>query len=234
MGRKHSDVLIAGLILVGATMWLSFLAHALLPSGDITRVALWLVSAFIATQITRRVFVDLESGVTTIAAIVATTIVAGIVMERRHETMDLGMLAPIAGCAVGAVLGALTSRRPRRDVKLGWRLAAAGFGSFGAGALGAGLVLIASDSRGLLGGAMIAGAGIGAFILALRIDVNGRLCALGLALAFAMFMFKDSIGVANVLGLAFVAGVAAVGGSVGARIRASRAARVDLPEAQVL
>jgi hypothetical protein len=222
------------MILVGATMWLSFLAHALLPSGDITRIAVWLVSAFIATQITRRTLVDLESGVTTIAAIVSTTIVAGIVMERRGEPMQLAMLGPIVGCAVGAVLGALTSRRPRRDVQLGWRLVAAGLGSFGLGALGAGLVLIASDSRDLLGGVMIAGAGIGSFILALRVEgITGRLCALGLALAFAMFMFKDSISFANALGLALVAGVAAVGGSIGARIRTSRRARVELPEAQV-
>src|SRR5829696_7855649 len=112
------------MILVGATMWLSFVAHALLPAGDITRIAVWLVSAFIATQITRRVLVDLESGVTTIAAVVSTTIVAGIVMERRGEPMQLAMLGPIVGCAVGAVLGALSSRQPRRDVPLGWRLAA--------------------------------------------------------------------------------------------------------------
>jgi hypothetical protein len=234
--RKYSDLLIAALILVGATMWISYIGHALLPMSDIVRVALWLVCAFIATQITRRVLVDLEPSVTTGAAILATTVVGGIIMERRHEALQIGLLWPILGSVVGAVLGALTSQRPRREVRLGWRIAAAGFGSFGLTLLMVGVVVLTTDNNALLGCVVFAGAALGNCLLALRIEVNGRICALGFALLFVVLVLgsdRNDLGQA-LIAMAIVAFVAAIGGGIGARIRTSRRPKAELPEAQAL
>jgi hypothetical protein len=233
--RKHSDVLIAGLILVGATMWISYLIHAVVSIDEITRIAVWFASAFVATQITRRALVDLETGVTTIAAIVATTIVGGFVMERRHEPLQIGILGPIIGAAIGAVLSALTSRRPRRTVRLGWRLAAAGFGSLGMMLVLVAIAELALDSEGALGGATLAGATLGSFIVALCIDVEGWMCAVSVALLVSAFLFRagaDELG-AQIGATVLLAMLAAIGGAIGSRIRAARQRNVELPEAQV-
>jgi hypothetical protein len=113
---------------------------------------------------------------------------------------------------------------------------AAGFGSFGAGLLMVGIVIVMtstpSDATAAL--AVIGGAIIGNFLVALRIEVGGRACALGLMLVFAISLATDTddAGLA-MLGLALIACLAAIGGAIGARVRRSREAPPDLPAAQV-
>ena len=95
MERKHSDVLIAGLILVGASTWLRALTQQLFVLDFVARGVILFVAAFGAAQFARRLLPELDFGKTAIAAIVSMGIGIGVFAHRFGEPMNVDMLKTI-------------------------------------------------------------------------------------------------------------------------------------------
>lgn len=236
MERKHSDVLIAGLILVGATMWFAGLVHQLFVLDHVTRGVVWFVAAFSAAQIARRMLSDLDLGETAIAAVVAMAIVVGVHAHRVGEPMSVEMLIPIGVALGGAITGALTSRGRSEQIAKVWLVLGGGFAGFGAAVLVVGATMLATEEKGAYGGALLGGAVIGALITALFTPVRGRHSALGQAIAFAvLFGWTNHDGVIQgvLIGAGLGAVLGAIGGGIGGRIADSRKPKADLPAARV-
>ncbi len=233
MERRHSDVLIAGLILVGAMLWLFNLVGVLSNLGEVERLAVWATAGIVASQISRRVFVEQELGTTVIAAGVAAAISIGILVEIRGEAIHQRDLLRIGVTMVGALAGSLLSRRRRQEVWLAWRVLAAGFASFGSLLIAYGLLHFA-DPR-LTPVFVLVGPLLASLIVALRIGVHGVHTAWGTALVIGTLALGSALGFEAVLGALFGGLIAGVGGAMGARIRESRTRNAEphLPEAHV-
>jgi len=235
--RQHSDVLLAGLILVGATMWLFAQAHTLFGLDQPARLAMWLFSGFAAAQIARRVLTDLDFAETAIAAIVTMAIVVGMFSNQQGTGLHVDMLIPIATAAGGAIAGALTSRRRSAKPHAVWRVLAAGFAGFGGAIVTAGLAMLVTTSDGYVGLAMCGGGVFGSFAIARFADVNGGHCMVGLAVTLGGMMLLANADfsrfVATMIGLAIGAVVGVIGGAIGARMREARKPKTELPEAQI-
>jgi hypothetical protein len=223
--RRHGDVLIAGLILVGAALWLFGLVRELVHIGDLERIATYAVSGFVASQVARRVFVDLELATTVIATGVATAIAVGIFAERRAEAMHVGMLLPIGAGMLGAVAGSVASRARRNEVRLVWRIAAVGFASIGSFLLASGVLLWFDEKYDLAVGFIFPL--LASLIVALRIEVEGRHAAIGVAVPVATIAIASNELAEGLGGVLVVGFLAALGATIGARIRRSRAHRAQ-------
>ena len=82
--RHHSDILIAGLILIGTMLWTAGLVRALFDTLDEPVLAVtWFGAAFFAAMLARRALFDLDFSELAITAVVTILIVFGI---RTHHT----------------------------------------------------------------------------------------------------------------------------------------------------
>jgi hypothetical protein len=239
--RKHSDVLIAVLIVVGAMMSVAMAAHRVLPAfNDLTRLIVVVVSAFGAAQVSRRLLINLELGGTVLAALIAIALSLGIFAHRRYVAIEPAMAIPFGAAGIGALVGALTSRRRNRDVRGGWRVIGAGLAGFGAALLTGGVVVLlrGADSMGLLILAMFIGGALGPFFVALNTGADYHQCGQGVTLVFVGVSLTVAAGiydaVVSVLGGVMIGALAgAIGGGIGACVRRSRESTTTLPEAQV-
>jgi hypothetical protein len=108
--RKHAQILITSIVLVGTLMWMFVLAYSNFEVNRLVMAALWFVTAFAGAQIARRLIVGLTTGDLAISSVLACAGAIGAVMGRGVEPRAEMLLA--LGCAeAGALLGAATSRR---------------------------------------------------------------------------------------------------------------------------
>ena len=234
MRRRHSDVLLVGLTLLGTWFCIAMVVGHLAVLDRIGWASVELASAFVAVQLARRALPALTIGDAAIAAPVAMAILIGVRAEYSGRPMELSMLLPIAIAAVGGVIGAYTSRRRPATIAAVWQVLLAGFVTLGTAALAdsaIGLVATRGHELGYLGGAIT-----GAFLVAARTETTGRQCALGAALVFAITaatFHAHGILVGAIAG--FIAGgiLGAIGGRIGDIFRPERNAEADLPAAQV-
>src|SRR5262245_15297493 len=107
--RKHSDVLLAVLIIVGVCIWLSLVERRVVPSFSTpVQFAGLFVGAFAAAHIARRLLVDLELGATVIAAPLAIALALGIFAQHHYMELRLDLFAPLGIATAGALVGAFT------------------------------------------------------------------------------------------------------------------------------
>lgn len=84
--RKHAEILIASLVLVGCWMWTAIIAHRTLELDRIGRIAVVLTAGFIGAQIARRWLVTLAAGELAISALLACA--AGIGAVAHHAVVS--------------------------------------------------------------------------------------------------------------------------------------------------
>lgn len=237
MERKHSDVLIAGLILVGATTWLRALAQQLFVLDYVTRAVILFVAACGAAQFARRLLPELDFGKTAIAATVSMAIGIGVFAHRIGEPMNIDTLIAIGVALGGAIVGALTSRHRGEPVAKVWLVLGGGFAGFGAAILMIGMTMIVADGEGAYLLALLGGATGGALLAGLFTPVRGRHAGLGLGIGFAILMGAStsdkSWEIVGVVGLLLGSVLGAIGGGIGARIADRRKSKPHLPEAHV-
>ena len=231
--RTHSDILIAGLILLGMLMMGAF-ASVGLDLQTWTRAIPWFIAAFIAAQLARRVLPDLAIDEVVIAAAVTIAIVMGISYKVKNQPLELGILLRIGVGEAGAIAGAFTARA-REPIPRVLLIAAAGAAGLGGGVILTGPALLATNISAVYGTALLVGSAVGAFAVALYTPARGRDAALGLAIPYALLFAvsaKDQPWFVNgVIGLALGAVLGSIGGAVGAALRARR--KAELPEARI-
>lgn len=239
MRRRHSDVLLAGLILIGAAMWLALVVQHVFDEvdvdfGDAHHVAVLFAGGFCAAQVARRLLVELDTPTTIVASLVAMAVTIGLFAQRRYESVDIDMLIPLGAASAGAWLGALTSRAPAREPAKLWRVLGAGYAAFAAMLVCGGAVLFVTESDGYMVLSALIGGALGALFVAWFAGVRAEHCALGLALVTAIATPAGNGDVWGALAGAVIGWMlGGIGGAVGARIRESRKAAPDLPHAQV-
>jgi hypothetical protein len=234
MRRRHSDVLLAALTLIGAWFCIAMIMSRITSLDRIDLAGVGLAAAFLAVQIARRALPKLTLGDAVIAAPVAMALIIGVRAEYSGRPMELSMLLPIGVAAVGGVIGAYTSQRRAATVSAVWKVLLAGFVSLGAAALAEtaiGLVAMRAHQIGYLAGAII-----GSFIVAARTDTTHGQCAFGAASVLAITgaaMHPDGI-VAGVIAGFIVGGfLGAIGGRIGDKFRPEPKTEAELPAAQV-
>lgn len=229
--RTHSDILIAGLILLGMLM-MGVLAGADLPRW--TRPIPWFIATFIASQVARRVLLDLAIDEVAVAAAVMIAIVMGLSYKLKNQPLELGILARIGVGEAGAIAGAFTARA-REPIARALLIVAAGAAAVGGGVIVTGPTMLATDVRAVYGIALLVGSVAGAFAVALYTPARGRDAALGLAIPFALLFAasakQETWFVNGLIGLGLGAVLGSIGGAVGAALRARR--KAELPEARI-
>jgi len=236
--HKHLDVLIAALICVGAIAWFGMISQRAIASfGDLERLAVLFVGAFAAAQVSRRLLVELELGATVIAALVAVALVLAMVPRHRYATIDAANAIPVAVAVAGATVGAVTSRRRNRNVRVGWHVVGGGFAGLGAAVLtGYSFVwAVGIDPIWPAAIAILVGGVLGTLLVGWRAEASGAACALGLAIVLGTGARDTGQTVVEAIAANVLIGalIGSLGGAIGSRCWRSRKPAPDLPAARV-
>lgn len=221
--------------MVGAVMWLALLVQRFWDLGDLRRLGVLFVAGFGSAQVARRVLVDLELGAAVVAIVIAMAVMIGLFAQLRYADMQLGILIPCSVSAAGGLAGVWTCKRRRREAARIWGVLAGGFAGFGAMVLVGNAIALATGG-GYFVLAMLVGGLVGSMLLVVVTRVPAPDCAFGVALVFATAIPTTKLDEVIISVLAgFLVGwlVGAIGAGIGGRIRDRRAARPDLPAAQV-
>lgn len=230
--RHHSDVLIAGSIVLGTLGLLGGLLDEALDLDHVGKAIVFFIASFLAAALARRSLADLTVSEVGIAAAVMIAVVFGIKYERSDRAIDLDLIGPVVVAEIGALAGAFAVRY--RGVPNGFMLSAvAAAGGFGASLLAIGLSLLAQSNAVTAIVALVAGP-VGSALVARYIDgVRPVHAALGLGLTFGALVAIGNdphplagFAIGAILGLV----LGGIGGRIGAsgRLRAER--KPDLPE----
>jgi MFS family permease len=227
--RRHSDVLIAGLILIG-TLVIAVVAGRLLSLPGYGMMAFALIAALAASYVARRVLADLALDEVAIAAAIIIALVFGISYHINGRPLRFDIVLPIAAAVGGALLGAVATRyrEPPHGIYLTLAIGAAGLG---AGFLAEGLLLMLGASRGGAAGAMLGAAFLGCVVSAYFTNARAGHGALGMGLLFGVLVLITSGTAVATFGAIFVGMVLGIiGAAIGAALRKRR--RPELPSAR--
>lgn len=235
--RHHTDILIAGLILIGVLMWTTGLVRAVFDTFDEpVRAVTWFGAAFVAAALARRALVDLDFSELAITAVMTILIVFGIHSHRTGEPLEIDLLAWIGIAVAGALAGGWLTKK-REGAYRPVLLLAAGFASLGAGVLLVGLSMLASVDKNVYGAALLFGVVIGAVLVACFTIVTTIECTIGTALVLSiLFAWVPNMTWIGGLLFGLIGGaiLGALGGWIGGKLRARRTTDpAKLPQARL-
>ena len=227
--RHHLGMLLAALIFIGAATAIGSSAHELFEHNSIGDVIAWVVSAFVAAHLARRLVALSLARLAFVAAL--TTALMTALSDYVRYGFELETLGWTAVSLVAAFAGGACARTQRTTPV--WLGAGAACAALGAMTLCAGVVAVADLADELFALALLA-AVAGAALVAHVLGATSKQAAVGScvigATITAITADASDRAAATVVGgiVGFLLGAA--GGAIGAKLRARAATKLKLPE----
>lgn len=246
--RKHAEILIASLVLVGTLMWTAIIVHRVVELygfelDRVARMAVAFTAAFTGAQVARRWLITLTTGELALSALLACAAGIGVIALRPVAPPRIGMLLPLAIVEAGVLLGSWISRRRDPEfaatappVRAIWRGIGAGLAAYGALLVTTGIAFLVSNEDSALAG--FGGMLVGSALVVRFTSAGPADCAVGAGLIAASVgtaaaANATDVVLAIVFGFALSACVAGFGGRIGCWLRPKQAPAHELPGATV-